>query len=141
MGAIIPFQFEAHAVRVQVDPEAVAARGIGIDEIATALEQGNSNQPVGSLSGKVREYTLQSSGGLMKAEEYKPLVVAWRGGAPVRLREIATVIDSVENDRRAAWFDGQRAFTLAIERQPGANTVRLVDEIKKVLPELRAART
>ena len=90
------------AVRVQVDPEAVAARGIGIDEIATALEQGNSNQPVGSLSGKVREYTLQSSGGLLKAEEYKPLVVAWRGGAPVRLREVATVIDSVENDRRAA---------------------------------------
>ena len=125
------------AVRVQVDPEAVAARGIGIDEIATALEQGNSNQPVGSLSGSVREYTLQSSGGLMKAEEYKPLIVAWRGGAPVRLSEIATVIDSVENDRRAAWFDGQRAFTLAIERQPGANTVRLVDEIKKVLPELR----
>ena len=125
------------AVRVQVDPEAVAARGIGIDEIATALEQGNSNQPVGSLSGNVREYTLQSSGGLMKAEEYKPLIVAWRGGAPVRLSEIATVIDSVENDRRAAWFDGQRAFTLAIERQPGANTVRLVDEIKKVLPELR----
>ncbi len=125
------------AVRVQVDPEAVAARGIGIDEIATALEQGNSNQPVGSLSGSVREYTLQSSGGLMKAEEYKPLIVAWRGGAPVRLSEIATVIDSVENDRRASWFDGQRAFTLAIERQPGANTVRLVDEIRKVLPELR----
>ena len=125
------------AVRVQVDPEAVAARGIGIDEIATALEQGNSNLPVGSLSGKVREYTLQSSGGLMKAEEYKPLVVAWRGGAPVRLREVATVIDSVENDRRAAWFDGQRGFTLAIERQPGANTVRLVDDIKKVLPDLR----
>ena len=125
------------AVRVQVDPESVAARGIGIDEIATALEQGNSNLPVGSLSGQVREYTLQSSGGLMKAEEYKPLIVAWRSGAPVRLSEIATVIDSVENDRRAAWFDGQRAFTLAIERQPGANTVRLVDEIKKVLPELR----
>ena len=125
------------AVRVQVDPEAVASRGIGIDEIATALEQGNSNQPVGSLTGKVREYTLQSSGGLLKAEEYKPLIVAWRGGAPVRLRELATVIDSVENDRRAAWLDGQRAFTLAIERQPGANTVRLVDAIKKILPELR----
>ncbi|MDR2489651.1 MAG: efflux RND transporter permease subunit [Desulfovibrio sp.] len=125
------------AVRVQVDPEAVAARGIGIDEIATALEEGNSNLPVGSLSGKVREYTLQSSGGLMRAEEYKPLIVAWRGGAPVRLQEVAKVIDSVENDRRAAWFDGQRAFTLAVERQPGANTVRLVDEIRKVLPELR----
>ena len=125
------------AVRVQVDPEAVAARGIGIDEIATALEQGNTNQPVGSLSGSVREYTLKSTGGLMKAEEYRPLIVAWRDGAPVRLSEIATVIDSVENDRRAAWFGGQRAFTLAIERQPGANTVRLVDEIKRVLPELR----
>jgi HAE1 family hydrophobic/amphiphilic exporter-1 len=125
------------AVRVQTDPEAVAARGIGIDEIAAALEQGNSNQPVGSLSGKVREYTLQSSGGLMKAKDYKPLIVAWRGGAPVRLQEVANVIDSVENDRRAAWFDGQRAFTLAVERQPGANTVRLVDEIRKTLPELR----
>ena len=125
------------AVRVQVDPEAVASRGIGIDEIATALEQGNSNQPVGSLSGNVREYTLQSSGGLMKAEDYKPLIVAWRGGAPVRLNEIARVIDSVENDRRGSWFDGQRSFTLAVERQPGANTVRLVDDIRKILPELR----
>ncbi|MDR0339786.1 MAG: efflux RND transporter permease subunit [Desulfovibrio sp.] len=125
------------AVRVQVDPEAVAARGIGIDEIADALEQGNSNQPVGSLTGRVREYTVQSSGGLMRAEEYKPLIVAWRDGAPVRLDDIATVIDSVENDRRAGWFNQYRAFTLAIERQPGANTVDLVDRIRKVLPELR----
>ena len=125
------------AVRVQVDPEAVAARKIGIDEIASALEQGNSNQPVGSLTGRVREYTVQSTGGLMKADEYKPLIVAWRGGAPVRLSEIATVIDSVENDRRAGWFNEFRAFTLAIERQPGANTVELVDRIKAVLPELR----
>ncbi|MDL2291221.1 efflux RND transporter permease subunit [Desulfovibrio sp. OttesenSCG-928-F20] len=125
------------AVRVQVDPEAVASRGIGIDEIADALAQGNSNQPVGSLTGQVREYTVQSSGGLMKADEYKPLIVAWRGGAPVRLGEIAKVIDSVENDRRAGWFNEYRAFTLAIERQPGANTVDLVDRIRAVLPELR----
>ncbi|MDL2317025.1 efflux RND transporter permease subunit [Desulfovibrio sp. OttesenSCG-928-A18] len=125
------------AVRVQVDPEAVAARGIGIDEIADALEQGNSNQPVGSLTGRVREYTVQSTGGLMRAAEYKPLIVAWRAGAPVRLSEIAHVVDSVENDRRAAWFNGKRAFTLAIERQPGANTVELVDNIRRILPELR----
>ena len=125
------------AVRVQVDPEAVAARGIGIDEIADALAQGNSNQPVGSLTGQVREYTVQSSGGLMRADEYKPLIVAWRGGAPVRLGEIAKVIDSVENDRRAGWFNQYRAFTLAIERQPGANTVDLVDRIRAVLPDLR----
>ncbi|MDR2799752.1 MAG: efflux RND transporter permease subunit [Desulfovibrio sp.] len=126
-----------YAVRVQVDPEAVASRHIGIDEIAKALREGNSNQPVGSLSGRVREYTVQSSGALYKADEYKPLIVAWRGGAPVRLSEVSTVLDSVENDRRAGWFNEYRAFTLAIERQPGANTVELVDRIKKVLPELR----
>ena len=125
------------AVRVQVDPEAVAARGIGIDEIADALGQGNSNQPVGSLTGNVREYTVQSSGALLNADEYKTLIVAWRDGAPVRLSEIANVIDSVENDRRAGWYNDMPAFTLAIERQPGANTVELVDNIKKVLPELR----
>ena len=128
---------QKYAVRVQVDPEAVAARGIGIDEIAGALEEGNSNLPVGQLTGRVREYTVQSSGGLYKADDYKPLIVAWRNGAPVRLSEIARVIDSVENDRRASWHNGRRAFTLAIERQPGANTVELVDRIKAVLPELR----
>ncbi|MCL1939307.1 MAG: efflux RND transporter permease subunit [Desulfovibrionaceae bacterium] len=128
---------QKYAVRVQVDPEALAARGIGIDEIAEALGEGNSNLPVGSLTGQVREYTVQSSGGLYKAEDYKSLIVAWRNGAPVRLSEIAQVIDSVENDRRVSWYGGHRAFTLAIERQPGANTVQLVDNIKKVLPELR----
>ncbi len=128
---------QKYAVRVQVDPEAVAARGIGIDEIAGALDQGNSNLPVGQLTGQVREYTVQSSGGLYRAEDYKPLIVAWRGGAPVRLAEISRVIDSVENDRRANWYNSKRAFTLAIERQPGANTVELVDRIKAVLPELR----
>jgi HAE1 family hydrophobic/amphiphilic exporter-1 len=126
-----------YAVRVQVDPEALASRNIGIDEVAAALQEGNSNLPVGSLSGSVREYTVQSTGALYKADEYKPLIVAWRGGAPVRLSEIATVIDSVENDRRAGWYNEYRAFTLAIERQPGANTVELVDNIRKVLPELR----
>ncbi len=128
---------QKYAVRVQVDPEALAARGIGIDEIAAALAAGNSNEPVGSLTGNVRQYTLQSSGKLMNAAEYKPLIVAWRGGAPVRLSEVATVIDSVENDRRANWVNDKRGFTLAVQRQPGANTVQMVDEIKKVLPELR----
>ncbi|MDL2266687.1 efflux RND transporter permease subunit [Desulfovibrio sp. OttesenSCG-928-G15] len=137
VSQVLVYGSQKYAVRVQVDPEALASRKIGIDEVATALEQGNTNQPVGSLTGQVREYTLQSTGGLMKAEEYKPLIVAWRGGAPVRLGEIAHVIDSVENDRRASWFTGKRSFTLAIERQPGANTVELVDNIKKVLPDLR----
>ena len=128
---------QKYAVRVQVDPEALAARKIGIDEVATALDQGNTNLPVGSLVGRVREFTVKSSGGLMDAEAYKPLIVAWRDGAPVRLSEIALVNDSVENERRAGWYNEYRAFTLAIERQPGANTVDLVDNIKKILPELR----
>ncbi len=128
---------QKYAVRVQVDPEALASRSIGIDEIAAALGQGNSNEPVGSISGNVRQYTLQSSGKLMNAAEYKPLIVAWRGGAPVRLSEVATVIDSVENDRRANWVGDKRGFTLAVQRQPGTNTVKMVDEIRAVLPELR----
>lgn len=137
VSQVLVYGSQKFAVRVQVDPEAIAARSIGIDEIADALGQGNSNQPVGNLTGRVREYTLQSSGGLMRAGDYKPLIVAWRNGAPVRLDEISTVIDSVENDRRAGWYNGKRAFTLAIERQPGANTVELVDKIKEMLPILR----
>ncbi|MDR1360525.1 MAG: efflux RND transporter permease subunit [Deltaproteobacteria bacterium] len=137
VAQVMVFGAQKYAVRVQVDPEALAARGIGIDEVARALEEGNSNLPVGSLSGTVRQYTVQSSGKLMNAEEFKPLIVAWRGDAPVRLSEVARVIDSVENDRQANWFDGERGFVLAIQRQPGTNTVGVVDAIRKVLPELR----
>jgi HAE1 family hydrophobic/amphiphilic exporter-1 len=137
VAQVLVYGSQKYAVRVQVDPEALAARGIGIDEVAEALSQGNSNLPLGSLTGQVREYTVQSSGGLYNAEAYRPLIVAWRNGAPVRLSEIANVIDSVENDRRINWYNDSLAFVLAVERQPGANTVELVDNIYKVLPELR----
>ena len=137
VAQVMVFGSQKYAVRVQVDPEGLASRGIGIDEVAAALDEGNSNLPVGSLSGSVREYTVQSSGKLMNAEEFKPLVVAWRGGAPVRLGEVAKVIDSVENDRRANWYDGEPGFVLAVQRQPGTNTVGVVDSIRKLLPELR----
>ena len=137
VAQVLVYGSQKYAVRVQVDPESLAARGIGIDEVATALGEGNTNLPVGSLSGNVREYTVQSSGKLMNAEEFKPLIVAWRDGAPIRLGEVAKVVDSVENDRRANWYDGVPGFVLAVQRQPGTNTVGVVDAIKAVLPELQ----
>ncbi|MDR3073621.1 MAG: efflux RND transporter permease subunit [Deltaproteobacteria bacterium] len=127
-----------YAVRVQVDPQALAAKGVGIDEVAEALRAGNVNLPVGSVTGPYTEFTIQSSGKLMNAAAYMPLIVSWRNGAPVRLQEVATVIDSVENDRRRNWFDGVPGVTLAIQRQPGTNTVAVVDAIRAMLPTLRA---
>ncbi|MDR2503394.1 MAG: efflux RND transporter permease subunit, partial [Deltaproteobacteria bacterium] len=129
---------QKYAVRVEADPEAMAAVDIGIDEVARAISSSNTNLPVGLLSGERREYTLQSSGKLMNAEEFRPLIVAWRNGAPLRLREIALVRDGVENDRRRNWHNGTPSMLLAIQRQPGANTVEVVDRIKALLPELRA---
>lgn len=129
---------QKYAVRIQADPEAMAAVDLGIDEVAEAIRTSNTNLPVGLLSGYVREYTIQSSGKLMNADEFRPLIVAWRDGAPLRLEGVANVLDSVDNDRRRNWFNGQRSITLAIRRQPGTNTVQVVDSIKAILPELRA---
>ena len=126
------------AVRVQVNPLALAARGMVIDEVKTAIEQGNSNLPTGTLDGKTQTFTVESSGELKNATAYRPLVVAYRDGAPVRLDEVATVLDSVEEDRAASWFRDTRAILLSIRRQPGANTVEVVDRIKAQLPAVRA---
>ncbi|MDL2306703.1 efflux RND transporter permease subunit [Desulfovibrio sp. OttesenSCG-928-C06] len=129
---------QKYAVRIQVDPQAMAAVNLGIDEVATALRSGNTNLAIGTLKGPNREYTIQSSGKLMNADEFRPLVVVWRDGAPVRLHEIAKVTDSVENDQRRSWYNNKRSMVLAIQRQPGTNTVEVVDGIKKMLPSLRA---
>ena len=138
VAQVMVYGSQKYAVRAQVDPEALAAKGVGIDEVASALRSGNVNLPVGTVTGPYTEYTLQSSGKLMDAAAYRPLIVAWRNGAPVRLQEVATVIDSVENDRRRNWFDGVPGVTLAIQRQPGSNTVAVVDAIRAMLPSLRA---
>ncbi|GHV53037.1 multidrug transporter [Deltaproteobacteria bacterium] len=138
VAQVMVYGSQKYAVRVQVDPQALAAKGVGIDEVAAALASGNVNLPVGSMTGPYTEFTIQSSGKLMNAAAYMPLIVAWRNGAPVRLQEIATVIDSVENDRRRNWFDGVPGVTLAIQRQPGTNTVAVVDAIRTMLPILRA---
>ena len=130
-----PQQF---AVHVQVDPNKLAAYGIGIDTVAAAVAAGNVNQPLGTLYGTHQAFTIQANGQLKNAAAYRPLIVAYRNGKPVRLQEVAHVIDSVQNDKVAAWFKGTRGIILAVQRQPGVNTVAVVDAIKRQLPMLRS---
>jgi len=127
-----------YAVRIQLDPEAMAAREIGVDEASQAVKQGNVNLPVGVVAGDVREYTVRSSGKLMNAEAYRPLIVAWRNGSPIRLSEIAAVTDSVEQTRRMNWRNGLPGMILAIQRQPGTNTVEVCQAVKELLPAFQS---
>jgi HAE1 family hydrophobic/amphiphilic exporter-1 len=126
------------AVRVQVDPVAAAARNISLDDIRRVLVSTNSNSPVGTLYGPQQNVTLLATAAMRHAVEYKDVVVAWRNGAPIRLQEVARVIDSVENDKVANWFNDSRSITLAVQRQPSANTVDVVDSIRERLPTYRA---
>jgi HAE1 family hydrophobic/amphiphilic exporter-1 len=129
---------QKYAVHVQVDPKALASRGIGIDEISAALNRHNTNLPTGTLYGAQRAYTVEANGQLMNAAAFRPIVIAYRNGAPVRLSEIGRVIDSVENDKLAAWLNDERGIVLAILRQPGTNTIEIVNSIKRLLPTFRA---
>src|SRR5262245_6249620 len=131
------FGTQKYAVHVQVDPRALAARGIGLDEVQQAIDQHNSNLPVGTLYGEHRAYSLLASGQLMNAAAYGPLIVTYRNGSPVRLGELGKIIDSVQTDKVAAWYNGQRGIVLAIQRQPGSNVIEVVDQIKKLLPTFR----
>ena len=128
---------QKYAVRVQVDPSALASRGIGIDDVATALQRGNTNLPVGTLYGIHQNLTVQANGQLTNAEEYRQLIVSYRNGAPVTLRDLGDVVDSVENNRLASRYNGQQVVTLTIQRQPGTNTVAVVDAIRNLLPSFR----
>ncbi len=132
------FGRQKRAVRVQVDPDALAARSIGLDEVRDALAETNSNAPLGTLMSDRRLLTLQATGQLGGAADYQQLIVAYRNGAPVRLGEIARIVDGVENDRLASWSNGTRSIQLAIDRQPDANTVEVVDRIRELLPTFRA---
>ncbi len=126
------------AVRVQANPDQLASRGVGMDELQQAIAQGNVNQPVGQLDGVRQTFALKDNGQLSNAAAYRPLIVSWRNGAPVRLEDVATPIDSVENSKIASWNVDKRAIVLAIQRQPGANTIETVDAIKRVLPSFQA---
>jgi hydrophobic/amphiphilic exporter-1 (mainly G- bacteria), HAE1 family len=132
------FGSQKYAVRVDVDPTQLAARQIGIDQVAQAIAASNVNRPTGTLFGPDRNFVIETSGQLLEAESYKPIVVAYRNGSPVRLDEVAHVYDGVENERGASWYNGTRTIYLAIQRQPGTNTVEVVDRIKALLPSLQA---
>jgi len=132
------FGQQKYAVRVQVDPSALAYRGIGINEVEQAIAQANVNLPTGTLSGKDRDYAVQATGQLFDAAAFRPVVVAYRNGSPVRLQELGRVIDSTQNDKVAAWFNGKRSIILAVQRQPGVNTIETVDRIKALLPAFRS---
>src|SRR2546430_2553740 len=112
-----------YAVRIQLDPKALATRGIGIDEVARGVDAGNVNLPTGILWGPHRAYTVLANGRLQNAEQFRPLVVTYRNGAPVRLQDLGLVLDDIQDNKSAAWFNGNRAIVLAIQRQPGTNTV------------------
>jgi len=129
---------QKYAVRVQLDPNALATRGIGIDEAQQAVQKANVNLPTGTLYGPDKAFTVQATGQLTTAEAYRPIIVAYRNGSPVRLEELGRVIDSVENDKVASWFNNTRSIILSIQRQPGTNTVEVVDNIKRLLPTFRA---
>jgi len=143
VAQVIVYGSQKYAVRAQLDPRALVSRGIGIDEVSNSVASGNVTLPTGVLEGTTTAVTIQATGQLTRAEAYRPLIVTYRNGNPVRLQEIGRVIDGVENAKVASWFfktatnTSPRAIILAIQRQPGTNTVEVVDSIKQLLPKLR----
>jgi hydrophobic/amphiphilic exporter-1 (mainly G- bacteria), HAE1 family len=133
---------QKYAVRVQVDPDALNAKHLGLNEVDSALNRWNVNLPTGTLFGPKTAYNVQADGQLMKAADYRNVVVAWRNGAPVRLDEVANVKDSVEDDKQASWFttktSNERAINLMVMRQPGSNTIQITDRVRALLPYFQA---
>jgi HAE1 family hydrophobic/amphiphilic exporter-1 len=132
------FGGQKYAVRVQADPQAMATRQIGFDEVEQSLAEGNVNLPTGTLWGPHQAVNVEATGQLFTAPDYAHLIVAYRNGSPVRMSDIGRVIDGVENDKTAAWFNGVRGIQLPVYRQPGTNAVEVVDNVKAILPTLQA---
>ncbi|HET7785911.1 MAG TPA: multidrug efflux RND transporter permease subunit [Myxococcales bacterium] len=124
------------AVRVSVDPGALAGVGLSLEDVRAALSRATANSPKGSFSGALQTRSIDANDQLTSAAGYRPLVLAWQNGSPVRLGDVATVIDDVENQRAAAWCDGERAVLLIIRRQPGANIIEVIERVKALLPDL-----
>ena len=139
VSRVLVYGAQKYAVRVQVDPDQLAAHNIGIDEVQSAIAASNTNLPTGRLEGDKQAFTIESSGTLSNAAQYRPIIVAWRNGSPVRLEQLGRVLDDVEDNKIVAWVDNVRGVILAIQRQPGTNTVAVVDSIRQLMPELRRA--
>ncbi len=138
VAQVLVYGGQKFAVRVQADPVAAAARNISLEDIRSVLAKTNSNTPVGTITGDRQNVTLTASGAITHAEDYRKITIAYRNGAPVKLEEVAKVIDSVENNRIASFFNDNRSVVLAIQRQPDANTVAVVDSIKMRMDSYRA---
>ncbi len=132
------FGSQKYAVRVRLDPNKLAAMGVGLDEVQQSIAQGNVNKPTGILEGSRQTLAVRSNGQLERAIDYRNVTVVYRNGAPVKLDQVADLVDSVENTRVANWFNGKRSIVLAIQRQPGTNTIEMVENIKRVLPAFQA---
>ena len=141
VAQVLVYGSQKYAVRIQVDPHALASKGIGIDEVARVITEYNVNLPTGVLNGPHQGSTLLANGQLMEADSYQRLIVAYRNGQPVRLCDVGTAVDSVENDQVAAWYTAhgrrERSIVLAIQRQPGTNTIEVADAVKALLPSFR----
>jgi multidrug efflux pump len=127
------------AVRIQANPTALASYGLSLEDLRTALTQANVDQAKGTFDGPHQAYTIGANDQLISSDSYRPLIIAYRNGAPVRLTDVATVLDGVENVQQAAWANQDPAVILNIQRQPGANIIAVVDRVKKLLPQLQAA--
>jgi HAE1 family hydrophobic/amphiphilic exporter-1 len=138
VAQVLVYGQQKYAVRIQLDPNTLAARGIGINEVQQAVATANVNLPTGTLYGKDRIYAVQATGQLYDAQAYRPVIVTYRNGSPIRLSDLGRVVDSVENDKVAAWFKDKRGIVLAIQRQPGTNTIEVVNSIRRLLPTFRA---
>ena len=127
------------AIRVQVNPQALAARGVGLEDVRNVISQANVDLPKGTLNSPRRTYTINTNDQLLDPDAYNQLIVAYRNGSPVRVKDVGNAINGPENDLLAAWFNRQRAILLAVQRQPNANVIATVDRIKAMLPQLQAA--
>lgn len=143
VAQVFVFGSQKYAVRIRLDPKKLAAWGLGIDEVQTAIDAANVDIPGGSLDSHGRSYTIQPRGQLLKAKDYQHIVIAVRNGHPIRVEDIGQSIDSIENDKIAAWFctsdSINRAIVLAVQKQPGVNTVKVADAVKSLIPELEAS--
>ena len=126
------------AVRIQANPTALAQYGLSMEDLRTSIAAASVNQAKGSFDGQTQAYTIVSNDQLLSSSEYRPLIIAYRNGAPVQLSDVASVIDGTENERQAAWMNSVPAIIVNIQRQPGTNIIEVVDRIKSLLPELKS---
>ena len=132
------FGSQKYAVRVRANLDQLAVRGLTLQELQNAIVNANSSKPVGAIADHRQSSILDATGPINKAADYMPVIVTWQNGAPVRVSDVATAIDSVENDKVASWLNGTRAIVLGVYRQPDANTVEVVDRVKAMLPAIQA---